>query len=665
MSAQEHPGLPDSSDSPVPLTDGGTWQYRAIVGETPGPWAPSAIQAAAPALGYPTPLEISASWRIFGPFGGGDEPRAPWGAPVARDIPNRLTIAGQCCTAADIPTDAEGRLDIASCIDRPERNCSAVVATTFELPEASDVTLHLSADWFMQVWLDGREIIDTFSHGNYRLLFERAFPMRLQLDAGEHVLAARIVGGSGGWSFAAEATRWSPPTDPATGPITIEAALDFDVAAPADWASLTLEGDPQTEINGRAPTPPLDGMTYRRLRGIDTQMLSDGANRLTRRWTLEPDERERLAPLTHFKASGPGEPIAADARLLAVPAEAARIDAGPYITIGPEGRRVVTCRTDATVPVQLDVDGQPPQRSEAGIWHGFDLDAPPADTDFSLSPAGKDLSRGVRGRLRTERDDGTVRVIVAGDAGPLPEVWRTVATSIHEERPDVLVFVGDHVGNGLVDAFWDEQFTGPAAELLASTCMLPVPGNHDIDSPRMWQSWPVRRPGERHWTVALGATRLIGLEGKGDWTPDGPDAGWLEGTLADVAEPFVFVFNHYPPYSSGVHTRTDADGLPVEPEVRTARDVILPICQRHGVRALFSGHDHAYERFMCDGLAAIISAGAGAFLYDDYGRDRPENPPRPARASGHHYVILDCCDETVMLRALTPQGETLDEYRWE
>ena len=72
---------------------------------------------------------------------------------------------------------------------------------------------------------------------------------------------------------------------------------------------------------------------------------------------------------------------------------------------------------------------------------------------------------------------------------------------------------------------------------------------------------------------------------------------------------------NYPAYSSGLHGSVNEEGVPTEATARYARDVIVPLLEKHGVTAMFASHDHNYERSVLpSGLTCITTGGAGALL---------------------------------------------------
>lgn len=85
------------------------------------------------------------------------------------------------------------------------------------------------------------------------------------------------------------------------------------------------------------------------------------------------------------------------------------------------------------------------------------------------------------------------------------------------------------------------------------------------------------------------------------------DLQWLENELKDTRAQHKFIFLHRPFYTVGVKSKSDVEG---EDTVTTK------LFQKYGVKAVFSGHDHIYYRTKRNGVHYVISAGAGAEIYE-------------------------------------------------
>jgi len=100
--------------------------------------------------------------------------------------------------------------------------------------------------------------------------------------------------------------------------------------------------------------------------------------------------------------------------------------------------------------------------------------------------------------------------------------------------------------------------------------------------------------------------RLLG-EGEGgiapDWQPGSEQYAWLQKELqkAQQESRFTFVMFHGVPYTSGIHGRLP--GEKPRGDILSARplQVLNPLFMRHGVDAVFGGHDEMYEHSVLAG----------------------------------------------------------------
>lgn len=82
---------------------------------------------------------------------------------------------------------------------------------------------------------------------------------------------------------------------------------------------------------------------------------------------------------------------------------------------------------------------------------------------------------------------------------------------------------------------------------------------------------------------------------------------WLEKELQDAQGKHIFIFKHRPYYTVGSKSYKDVEGETTE---------VTKLFTKYRVTAVFSGHDHIYHRTKREGVNYIISAGAGARIYN-------------------------------------------------
>ncbi len=235
---------------------------------------------------------------------------------------------------------------------------------------------------------------------------------------------------------------------------------------------------------------------------------------------------------------------------------------------------------------------------------------------------------------------------------------------IQQRQPAFVAIAGDLVQSGGEQRDWDE-FWLHNAQLTASTVLLPSLGNHDyfggpgelgkyatVDSERAVRKYQTYfdfpssdasdvTHSERYYSLQYGAVTLIVLdvingledrsdmdtnwrllgEGEGgfapDWQPGSRQYEWLVTELKKAQENgrFTFVMFHHSPYTSGVHGRPPG-------EKRAGGDILsaqplqslTPLFIRHGVDAVFGGHDEMYEHSILSGTE--VSSGGIEYAHD-------------------------------------------------
>lgn len=177
---------------------------------------------------------------VFGPFT--REAGVP-AAEVLSRVPERLALGTQSATGRTATFDAQRRLDCAPFCGTSVGN-TAWVYLAFTAKAAGPTTFGFGADWWYEAYLDGRLISETLSRGDQG---NEAWPpsihdftATLQLAAGQHVLAVRMLRGTGSASLAVggpldlknPAIRKAPP--PAAPAFSTVTQAGYREGPPAD-----------------------------------------------------------------------------------------------------------------------------------------------------------------------------------------------------------------------------------------------------------------------------------------------------------------------------------------------------------------------------------------------------------------------------------------------
>jgi hypothetical protein len=420
-------------------------------------------------------------------------------------------------------------------------------------------------------------------------------------------------------------------------------------------------------LNGQEIPPPLEGMTFSRLPGIDPVLLRDSGNVLQvelRVWNGSRQDTIVFAPAVSLVPRRSSE-------------LAFRI--GPLLGAFDEDSFTLTSHTN--MPARMSVyrrgdgqsrdDGAVMRRvgfTEPGLIHRMRVARQSLEDPGSyVVLAERDgFSVGATARAPVIPEE-LIRFIVVGDSRTNVATWQAIAAAVAEYSPDLVIHVGDLVTSGRRDWEWDTEFWHPAPGLLGSVPFYPVIGNHEGNAPLYDELFagPSGDGGARNWAQPFGEVLLIGTDGGQDWSVESENAKWLDDTLARSDAMFTFLFTHYPGWSSAGHGRLGDDGHPVERAARETRETVMPILSRHGGTAIVAGHDHTYERSeLPDSVTAITCGGGGAGLYPKTKEAERQNPYSVVFAGRHHFCVFEVRGEAVTMRALSPDAELIDERTW-
>jgi 3',5'-cyclic AMP phosphodiesterase CpdA len=261
--------------------------------------------------------------------------------------------------------------------------------------------------------------------------------------------------------------------------------------------------------------------------------------------------------------------------------------------------------------------------------------------------------------LTLPRKDGSVRFAVMGDTGrgsrEQYEVARQMA-AFHDLFPfDFVIMLGDNIYGSDTPAEMANKFATPYKPLLdAGVVFHACLGNHDNPNQRFYALFNMG--GERYYTfrpsnggtagLAEGGVRFFALDS--DYL-DKPQLEWLEKELSSSSSDWKISFFHHPLYSSG-----NAHGSALE-----SRAVLEPLFVRYGVSAVFSGHDHLYERIKPQkgGIVYWVSGGGGSLRKGDL---RATELTAKGFDSDYHFIGVEIAGDDLYYQAISRAGVTID-----
>jgi hypothetical protein len=342
---------------------------------------------------------------------------------------------------------------------------------------------------------------------------------------------------------------------------------------------------------------------------------------------------------------------------------------GPYIQNAAPTSITILFETSEPLPGKIVVtgpDGTHEVAAPEGTRHEVTVDGLTPATRYRYSVIVRDAHQD--GELTTAPEPGTdapLMFVVYGDTREYADSHRRVMERIRGEVPDFLLGTGDMVDEGTKEEQW-QQFFEIEGPLLRDNVLYPALGNHDrqgrgrtADNYRSWFAVPENSPDpERYYAFTYGASRFLILDSNLYSFALTDQTAWIEKELAAARDDrrvrHIFVVMHHPPYSISLHGGQ-----------RDLRERWTPLFEKYGVAAVFSGHDHVYERAEVDGLRYFVTGGGGAPLY-----------PRKAHAAQidvdavkyfervNHYLRVHVDGDQIEVTAVRVDGSPIETTTW-
>jgi 3',5'-cyclic AMP phosphodiesterase CpdA len=324
--------------------------------------------------------------------------------------------------------------------------------------------------------------------------------------------------------------------------------------------------------------------------------------------------------------------------------------------------------TDSTVVVRWETDSLRSGLVQYGFTtgYGMQVEHSQADSTHELTMAGLTMDTGYHYRVISGSDtsaDATFRSTASPDrpfrffaygdnrtdsAAHQSVIDRMVLTV---PIPSLALNVGDLTENGTLPEY--RTFFNVERAMLARLSMSPAPGNHDLRTPANWYRFFALPNNEQWYTVHFGNSVVHALNTYQPFTPGSEQYNWLRSELqADSADPqvrHVFVWFHEPPYTTNAAHSSNLE----------VRQYLCPLFERFGVRLVFSGHVHAYEHSLVNGVHYVVTGGGGAPLAHNW------NSPEPwtvFRLTCYEFTLVDVRGDSVFCRSIQPDGTVFDSF---
>jgi len=242
-----------------------------------------------------------------------------------------------------------------------------------------------------------------------------------------------------------------------------------------------------------------------------------------------------------------------------------------------------------------------------------------------------------------------VKFAIIGDSGTGAPAQYKVAEQLIASRAkfpyEFVLMMGDNLYSGSAQKDYQKKFELPYKTLLDSGMKFYATlGNHDNTNEKLYK--PFNMNGERFYTFRpKPGVRFFALDSN---YMDKSQLDWLEKELAASGSDWKIAFFHHPLYSSGGTHGSDTK----------LREELEPLFLKYGVDAVFSGHEHFYERIKPQkGIYYFISGGAGKLRDGDVEKT---NLTAKAFDSGYHFMLVELGKDALNFQVISDQGKVVD-----
>jgi hypothetical protein len=243
---------------------------------------------------------------------------------------------------------------------------------------------------------------------------------------------------------------------------------------------------------------------------------------------------------------------------------------------------------------------------------------------------------------------GSLKFAVLGDFGTGDRPQFEVAERMWNARRafpfDLVLALGDNMYGRQGPQDLKDKFELPYARLLqAGVIFHAALGNHDKPDNRHYG--PFNMGGERYYTFVRPNVRFVVLD-TNEMEPQ--QLAWLETTLATATEPWKIVYFHHPLYSDGRRHGSNVE----------LRVLIEPLLVKYGVRVVFTGHEHIYERTTPQKGVTHFVAGSGGQLRK--GGVRPSPLMAAAFDQDQAFMLVEIAGDQLFFQTISRLGATVD-----
>jgi 3',5'-cyclic AMP phosphodiesterase CpdA len=227
----------------------------------------------------------------------------------------------------------------------------------------------------------------------------------------------------------------------------------------------------------------------------------------------------------------------------------------------------------------------------------------------SFAASIKEVSQNIE---RVKSIEPSFQFALIGDSRDGEKVYCQLMQRILERKPNFVIHLGDMITRP-GEKEWKEFIK---ISMAIDVPFFPVVGNHDVGvtlrGEEIYRKQFILPEGRTYYAFRAGGCLFVILDSeKGRGKIVDEQWSWLEDLLSSSNETFKLVFIHRPLFlpMDSLKTGRAMDKYPVE------RDRLHQLFIKTGVKAVFAGDDHRYDRIEKDRILYLITGGGGAPIY--------------------------------------------------
>jgi hypothetical protein len=246
--------------------------------------------------------------------------------------------------------------------------------------------------------------------------------------------------------------------------------------------------------------------------------------------------------------------------------------------------------------------------------------------------------------------DGSVKFAVLGDTGTGGSNQFAVARQLANVRGrfpfEFAILLGDNLYGRENPRDYNRKFEAPYKPLIdAGVKFYASLGNHDDPNQRMYKLFNMN--GERYYSFKPSLTAGVRFFALDSNYMDPAQLEWLEKELAGSGSDWKIAFFHHPPYASGRHGSDEI-----------LRSHLEPLFVKHRVNAVFTGHEHFYERIKPQkGIQYFVMGNSAKLRRGDID---PTGLTAFGYDNGYAFMIVEVDGDQMIFEAINEAGKTID-----